>query len=221
MKIFLFIIIIIIIYYIASQIQIVHLDTLSPQNRAEFITKSNIKSMFVTNHIKQKTSQQKIPFPDAQKILEMVRAKYLNPKYKFNLATQPETTRYPNENTKIIDKKYYQLIKKNIQEWNKNLVLKKIKLIYINEIPDEFIIVSNIKFFYQNKALCLQVKYYGQSDYSDEYNLQLVAIKPISKKEFDSTGHDEYEPFMSMNEQMEYVDKINKMHMEEAMDSGW
>lgn len=115
-----------------------------------------------------------------------------------------------------------------------------IKPIFIKETDNEFVITVNAKLLYLNKTLHLQLTYYGKIEKTDDflnggtdtYILQLVNIKPITKfdfsqlittincsttsdYEFIAQGDNNTDPFISMAEQMAYVNKINKIHENE------
>ncbi len=177
--------------------------------------------------------------PTAKKLLSMIKSEFLIDSYLFNIANLPVTTRHPSSDSVMKDKKYKKYIEKSIEEWNEilddnYLSIKYISLFFIKETASEFVIMSNNKLLYQNKSLHLQTTFYGtfnkNDDFinggSDTWTLQLVDIKPITKTDFDSSlnlskkwiGADSqnYGPFMSMAEQMTYVNKINKMHQDES-----
>jgi hypothetical protein len=263
MKLILFLIIVAIVYFIATQINVVHMDTFPKQQQSELDNKSKIRSMLLSNYIKcdnkdnnnessdtiyQKnketfsqisdiSSMSKTSPPNGNSLLQKINLEYVDCQYKFNISNQPVTTRYPNKNTEHIDKKYTKHIKNNIEEWNeifkknwnkKLLHIRSVILLFIMETPNEFLIKANVKLLYLNKTLHLQLTYYGQVEKSDDffnvgsdiYILQLVEILPLSKKEFNisikSLNEDNFDSFMSMQEQMQYVDKINKMHLNET-----
>jgi hypothetical protein len=257
LKLILFLVIIVVIYFLASKIKIIHADTLSHQEKKELDDRNKIRSLLMSNHIRcanpttnqnvvekfdqsntmTSTSEYSINTEsnhklDADEILEIIRNKFLDRQYFFNMATLPVTMRYANTNVRG---KYIKHIKNNIGKWNKVLSSLgseqiepiEIKPIYIEETEDEFVILANVKLLFLNKTLHLQLTYYGKIEKPDDflngdidiYVLQLVGIKPISKNEF---GQNNYtgipmEPFMSMDEQMAYVNKINKMHANEEI----
>lgn len=130
---------------------------------------------------------------------------------------------------------------------HKNIILiKGIKPIFVIETEAEFVIKVNISLLYLNKTMHLEAEYYGQIEKSDEflnggfdsYILQLVSIRPIKRSEYDTTPtpmdisgetyagsfdskhkqSDINNPFMSMDEQLNYVDRIKKMHRDENYD---
>ena len=130
--------------------------------------------------------------------------------------------------------KYYQSNKKYIK-------VVGIKPIYSMETEDELYVGVYISIIYINRSIHFIVTYYGKithdftfidGDNGTRYLLQLVDIKPVPKEEFDTTlsTYDKYDislqnkkngnmiwsdQFMSMDEQLDYVKKINDMHISE------
>ena len=196
------------------------------ENFSQMIDKSKI-------NLRKKFNQQNQNYLMPLELLNKIKSEYLDRRHQFNFANLPVTTRYPNKNTFDQDKKYLKHITNNINEWNyifgsnkKMIVLKDIKPIFIMETSDEFWIKANVQLLYQKKTLHLQLTYFGQIEKSDDflnggndvYILQLVAMKPISKTEFDQTiksANENTGEFMTMDEQLAYVDKINKIHNNE------
>lgn len=187
----------------------------------------------------------KLELPNMNDLFILIRSEYIDntyttDKYKFNSSNLPVTNRYPNKNTVILDKKYTSAIKMDIMSWNdlfsmyydldkKLISVKDIKLIFIMETEYEFIIQAIVKLSYRNKAMYFQVKYYGIINKTDDilnglpdtdYELKLIELKPVAGSEFSSQpnpmNQDASGPFMSMDSQMDYVNKINKMHREET-----
>ena len=255
MKLILFLIIIIIIYYVATKIKVVHIDSLPPNNKNELITRKKLKDVLTTSYIKDDntsknlriesfvndlefdtTSVQKPNAHNAYKaynaydVLNNIKEEFLDDQYKFNIPNLPQTTRYCTKYTAHIDNKYVEQIKRNINDWNETISIQGIKPIFIIEAGKEFVMKINVSLLYANKTMHLELEYYGQIERSDDflnggfdsYILQLVSIKPIKKSEYDinpdapiaaDNNLDINNPFISMREQLEYVDKINKMHL--------
>ena len=180
-----------------------------------------------------------IELPNASNLLILIKSEYVDDQYRFNVSNQPVTTRYPNSNTCVIDGKYIKHIKRSIQSWNELfykyyqtneqlLVVKDIKLFFVLETLNEFIIKANVSLLYLGKTLHLQVSYYGEIERTDDflngqtdkYVLQVTEVRPITKTEFGekiipATSQSDTWPFMSMYDQMKYVDRINKLHQSE------
>lgn len=264
MKLILILVVIVILYFIITQIKVVHINKLPEKQKIELDNKLKLKSILSPNYVKYQPNDQieKNPnkkqyqnqdihkehfiqlenhneidnkFLTAGNLINIIKTEYLDDQYKFNIANLPVTTYHPNRDTKKMDKKYLKHIKNNIKEWNNilreytqnKISVRDIIPILIMKTENEFIIKVQVQLIYLNKTLHLQLMYYGQieklDDFlnygSDIYILQLIDISPMSKKEynmFKEKEPDNYLPFMTMNEQMEYVDKINKMHAEEA-----
>lgn len=197
-------------------------DTKKNQSDSKFLESINNAGM-LTNGVDS--------LPNASNLIADIKLKYADNQYRFNLANQPVTTRYPNRTTEKKDEKYLKYVKKNIETWNrvygkneKLLSTKQIKLILVMETEREFLIKVNVQLIYLNKTMHLELTYYGQIEKTDDflnggndiYTLQLIEIRPISKDNFcKGTDSSDHGPFMSMKEQMAYVDKINKLHQEE------
>lgn len=178
--------------------------------------------------------------PDATNLVELVKNEFMDPKYRFNIASLPVTTRYSNTHTYKLDKKYLKHVRNNIKSWNEifdsyckgdhNLItIREIKPIFVMETDHEFVIKVCAKILYQEKTMHLELTYYGEMDKKDDfidwgcdtYIIQLLAIRPVIKSEYNHTIEainaqpESNGPFMSMKDQMTYVDRINKMHQEE------
>lgn len=182
-------------------------------------------------------------YPNMQEFIEMVQNIYINKGYKFNLINLPVTSRlfagtgtHP-VNARVHDKKYVSKIKKDIFSWNKlfyddhrkfHIFPLHVKLIFIKETDFEFMLKATIAVSFHDNKFYFNVIYYGTIDKnddiinyaSDRINLQLISISQINKSKFDceSAGASipaAVNPFMTMKEQLAYVDKINNMHKNE------
>lgn len=179
--------------------------------------------------------------PDATNLIELIKNEFMDLGYRFNVANLPVTTRQSNTSTLKLDKKYLKHVRNNIESWNdifdsyckgdkKIITIKGIRPIFVMETDHEFIIKVLVKIFYQDRSMHLELTYYGEMDRKDDFDnwgcdsyiIQLVTIRPIVKTEYDQIVGDrnvqESEhsgPFMSMKDQMAYVDHVNKMHREE------
>lgn len=197
---------------------------------------SNMNTTSITNTFL--TDDNKLP--SIHELLDMIKEEFLDKKYYFNMANLPVTTRYSNYNIKSKDKKYIKHIKNNINEWNeifddnqnsdKYIEIKEIKPIFIKETENEFIITINTKLSYLQKTLHIQITYYGQIEENDDfinndtetdtYILQLIQFKPIHKNDYGQNitaynNNIHNSSFITMDEQMAYVNKIKKMHENE------
>lgn len=232
MKLLLFFIIIFIIYILAILIKVTHVNQLPQNEKTEIETRSKIRSMLMHNHIK--CQQPNVEhFTDVSKkkkrespheLLEIIKDEYLDQNYKFNIIGLPVTTR--NFNNSPIDKKYIYHIRNNINEWNhlsdKIIELLNIKLVFIQETENEFLIKVNVKILYAKKTMHLSLCYHGRIERTDDpinlgndvYIFQLVDIKPLSRNDFD-TKHLISNQFITMEDQLKYVDRINQMHNNE------
>lgn len=187
----------------------------------------------------------KLALPNMNDLFILLRSEYIDTtyaqnKYKFNSINLPVTNRYPNKNTIILDKKYTSAIKADIMSWNdlfpkyydlneKLIIVKDIKLIFIMETEFEFVIQAIVKLSYRHKPMFFKVQYHGSVNKTDDilngqsdtqYELKLIELTPVAESEFTSqpnpNNQAEQSTFVSMDQQLKYVDKINKMHKEET-----
>lgn len=171
--------------------------------------------------------------PNINDILDKVVSEYLDPRYVFNQSVQPVNTRNCNCDISDKDRHYIDHIADNIHEWHtifrphNKFTVSKINPLFVKEAGDEFVIMSNVKILYLGRALYLQLTYYGVinrtddfiNDGYDTYILQLIKLKVISAKDFSNTitdtNNDNQAPFMTMQDQLAYVDRVKLMHERE------
>lgn len=179
--------------------------------------------------------------PDATNLVELIKIEFMDPRYRFNIANLPVTTRNSNKTTQKSDKKYLKHIHNNIQSWNEifdsyctgnhNLIsIMGIKPVFVMETDHDFVMKVLVKILYQEKSLHLELTYYGEMDKKDDFNdwgsdsyiIQLITVRPLIKSEYNHTieaidirQSENSGPFMSMSNQMAYVNHINKIHQEE------
>lgn len=232
-KLIIFIIILLIIYFVITRIKLVHINTLPDEQRTELNNRSKIRSMLVHNHVKCSDNSTNslenfvetfLPKKNISidKFIKIIKSENLDSKYNFNLPSLPVTYQYPDSSNKKLFEKYSQHIRKDIDGWKEysNFKLTKIRPILIKKTENEFIITLNVE-INLGKTYYLQLCYYGCVSRSDDFyvgkstEIQLVGIKRISKSEFSSSVQASNNPFMSMEQQMAYVKKVNQMHDEE------
>lgn len=164
--------------------------------------------------------------------------------YVFNSVNLPVTTRRQFGKSKR-DKLYLKSIYQYLMGWNilfrkycsiDNILLNvlKIRPIFAMETDTEFILQVNVSLFYLNRTLHLELVFNGEIQRSDDIInepvdqcfLQLDRIKLIPKQEFDTKIFEDVKDnitdgildggqFVSMDEQLKYVQKINRMHENE------
>ena len=179
-----------------------------------------------------------IELPNITNLYQLIRSEYLDDQYRFNISNQPVTSRSPNENTIVEDNRYLRYIRRDIQGWNElfykyyqdNRQLIKVKELrptFVMETPNDFFITVYAKIQYLGKHIFFELKYYGQIERSgeflnggsDSHILQLVRISPVAQKQFQvnpqARHRKEESVFMTMDEQLRYVDRINEMHANE------
>lgn len=246
-----FFIIIVVIYFILTNIKVVHSSTLPAQDKQELQDRNKIRSMLMSNHIRHispdsstpiavstvQPASKPITYPSGQNLLAMINEDFVDGTYHFNLVNQPVTTRsFDSINN---GEHYINHIKSSINEWNHVLtrdqikqcrrdyrtaciVPMQIKPIFIKETIKEFVITVNTKIRYLTKYMYLQLVYYGLISKSDDFmsnardtwTLQLIDLKVISPIDYNSSV-EKIHPFMTMDDQLSYVEKVNKMHQNE------
>ena len=220
----LFIITIIVIYYLVMKFFINKDKQPKTNNQTTDILPDNIMK-YAKLLKKEKTTK----FPDKNRLIDIIKQKYVHPQYSFNLPNNPLVTRYPVSQPSSQDDKYLKYINKDIMQWNNILNMpidiKDIQPVIVVEAGDEFLIKVNVKINYFEKSIYLQLSYYGLAEKMDDffanqnttYQLQMVDIIKIDADEYQSSKkpiiHEA--PFMTMLEQMAYVDQINKIHENE------
>lgn len=157
--------------------------------------------------------------------------------YRFNLVNLPVNTRIPTASTVSLDKPYEKLIRKDIMQWNnifpiyykidKNLIkLGGLKLTYVADTDSEFIVDAYVKLIYMDRPLCFKVHYYGRKERGadflngerNSFMIKLIRLQPILTSEYNDqvapSGRTDGDigPFMSMRDNMAYVDEYNKSH---------
>jgi len=180
--------------------------------------------------------------PTGNELFILLRSEYIDStqdqaNYRFNLINLPVTTRIPTASTASLDRKYEKLLRKDILQWNnvfpiyyklnKELIdLKGFKLTYVAETETEFVLDAVIKLTYMKKPMCFKVHYYGRLERGadflngerESYILKLVRLQPITTAEYNEQvspkdrPDGDIGPFMSMRDQMAYVDQYNKSH---------
>jgi hypothetical protein len=218
------------------------MDTLPSKDRMEIDKKIHIKSLLGHNYHKCSNNMSKTNKLFSHKykngninvndIIEKIKTKCANSNYQFNLPNLPVTTRYPSS---WIDKRYLEFIRLDINKWNEMLFgssrrnylrLKELHPIMIMETEYDFIIVVIAKIWYSKLMIYLELRYYGKIEESDDftndddYYIQLIDIETLSKSDYKkyirNINDKTYYPFMTMKEQMAYVDRINRIHRNEA-----
>uniref|UniRef100_A0A6C0LTK6 Uncharacterized protein n=1 Tax=viral metagenome TaxID=1070528 RepID=A0A6C0LTK6_9ZZZZ len=174
-----------------------------------------------------------IELPNASNLLMLIKSEFMDEQYRFNIPNQPVTTRYPCYESYKKDSKLLKQLRLEVESWNvlfykyyqtneKLIQIKDIKMVFIQETQHEFIVKVNIALSYLYKSMHYQLTFYGQIDKTDDiinnpieqYTLQLINIIPIMKSEYFSDIENET-PFLTMQDQLKYVDKINKLHQNE------
>jgi len=260
----LFILIIVIIYLIAAKVNVVHADNLPEEQKRELNKRSEVKSLLLNGHLKEsfypqrnetpetgtnfqlynpsdindyRPNMEKLikALPNASNLIQLIISEYVDRQYKFNEPNLPVTFRYPSDRKKPVDRKYLELIRKDINSWNllfekyfsvnkQFIKVENIKLISAEETEVEFVLNVNAKLSYLGKSLHLTLGYYGQVIRSDDflggappvqYIIQLFNVIPLKKHEFEAKVEFKSDPFLNMSDQLAYVERISYMHKNE------
>lgn len=185
---------------------------------------SNSSSMSDVSNTSAKSSDPKsfsqISF---DKLIDKIKRFNVEKEYRFNMPSLPVTFQYPDSSNKKLFDKYLKYIPVDIKSWSNSLTGTKIKLldlrpILVRKTEDEFVLSTNAKLGIGQKIFYAELTYYGKSNGSDDFyrptktTIQLVNIKRITKENFNQNIRVNNGPFMSMENQMDYVKKINQMH---------
>lgn len=243
MNIIIILIVIVIIYLFLKCTKVVHVDTLPPDKQKELNNKSKMRSLLLQNHIKninnveafsptmstdniniKDKSNYKSSFP-----LSLIKSRYLDNIYQFNIANLPVTRRYLSESPKRIDREYMIKIKMHINHMftnclhhNHRIDLHTIQPYFILETEYDFIIKVAVDLTYHRKNINLLITYYGTIEQTDDilngtsYVNKLQMIDIITTKYLPQISNIKYNPFITMEEQLQYVKKINDLHVNES-----
>jgi hypothetical protein len=183
------------------------------------------------------------PFiPSPNEILIKIETDFLEPQFMFNIASLPVETLYPNKNDDYFKESYGLFVQRNVARWNeifpKYFSIKpkvyihyaNIKPIYIIKTIKDFVLKTNVGVIYNGELLTLQLTYYGtieppRDPFREDtvYSFQMTEIRYVSNIESVPTGiysslHRDIPT--TMNDQLEYVNKINRMHCDENAEDG-
>jgi len=228
----------IIIYLIASQIQVFHVSSLPDEQRTELKKRSKTRSRLLKNHISVDSKEEfkmlptknnpfsNLPYP--LDLINLIQEEYGNDQYKFNNVNLPVSFKYNSD-----DPTYIRHILRDIQSWNrlfpkyydtekKLLTVNVVHLTSVQETEAEFVINATASLTYLSRTMHVKLLYYGEiirtdnilSKDTNTYILQLISIKPIRKDDFNKKVN-ESDPFLTMQDQMSYVERINYMHKNE------
>ena len=232
MKLIIIIIILIIVYLIFTHVKLVHFNTLPSKDKYELEERSKIRSMLINNHIKSdedidnlKQAPLKIEHFSVESkpdIIDLIKKYHLNRSYKFNipnLPVQTSTSTSTSTSFQFQTKKYTKKINSDMSQWQKitkcKIHIQKINILMVVYTDVEAIITANAYLFCENKPLCVELKYYFRTEQPDEFDreeisiIQLIEITPMKRKKIN------YSPFISMKDQMAYVNSVDTKHKNE------
>nr|WBF70856.1 hypothetical protein [Megavirus caiporensis] len=161
----------------------------------------------------------------------------INNKYsinvEFNMANSPIIGQIDKNLSLYISKMITHKLKKDISEWNHEFCYDKNKIILSETIilnliatMDEFMVELLGHFFIEKKDYFIKLCYYGKKNtdidfFSNNNNTYIISMCDIEMSDDDTyleainQNNTKNNVFMTMSEQMEYVNKINNMHREE------
>lgn len=162
--------------------------------------------------------------PDVHNLINLIKKEFVEESYRFNIAGLPVTTK--NASRENANKKYLKHVSNAINQWNNLFSLNQIKVksiypLIISETDSEFVLKANVKIIYNEKPVYLQVEFYGKIEKTDDilnkgkdcYILQLLSARLIPAKSYKSKVQSS--EFMTMEDQLAYVEKVNEMHENE------
>ncbi|QGR53870.1 hypothetical protein [Moumouvirus maliensis] len=187
-------------------------------------------NFYVKKYINPYTSSKRI------KISDLVKS--INNNYSCDIIFNPANNPIIqiSDNINDIFKNVSKKLKKDINFWNHKLLRSHFKTridiidaipYQINQTNDEFIIEIIIHTKLQYQDTFLKIIYHGSinkdldffsNDLSNKYIIQFMELSLLTKEIYQNLSQNiklDENPFMTINEQMEYVNKINKLHQEE------
>jgi len=235
-----FVLFLFIIYFIASQIKVYHISSLPDKQQTELKERNKTRSRLLKNHISVDPDKKEefktlptknnpfsnLPYP--LDLISLIKEEYGTDQYKFNNVNLPVSFKYNDD-----DPIYISHILQDMRSWNRlfpkyydtNRQLLAVNAIHITSIQQteaEFIIHATASLTYLSRTMHVKVIYYGEiirtdnilSNDTDTYILHLIDIKAIRKNDFGTKIY-EPDPFLTMKDQLSYVERINYMHKNE------
>lgn len=245
MQLLFIILVFILIIFLLYSINVVHITALDPVDRVEIENRDKVRNMLLNKHVKTGSTDQTNTKTNAtnniiesfnniksshksndsqyiKKQLSKIKSQYLNHDYKFNISNIPVRHLYHDMLSKSMLAKYTSAIHNSINNLNTKFNVAETKLLYIQETDMEFIINALVKLSYKSYNIYIKLSYYGFTNDSTTadptYHLQLISFDIISEREFNSPKNNRSldTVFMTMDQQLAYVEKINNMHANEG-----
>lgn len=170
---------------------------------------------------------------DLDNVIDLIYSKFVVRVDDFNFANKPTTNRKfdkHNSNDKILMKN----IISNINEWNILFQKCSIESVYIDDIhisniletENECILTVRAILIHGSQKYHIEMNFYGVKDRYDDffttgacnYNVVLFSIEHISSRQYHEKSTID-NPFMTMEQQLEYVKYIEKIHQDEINDN--
>lgn len=140
---------------------------------------------------------------NADKIRNIIEDNNVDDNVGFNIPSLPVKTRHPTNKTTLEDKRYHKKIREDISNWdcspiNSHVTIRQFQIVIISETECESMVKSIVEVNIGNKTYFFETVHYGNDDkceisknffkkgrLMDNYNVKMVSIKSISRKQFD------------------------------------
>lgn len=209
MKLIYFVIIILVFYIIASNVTLIHINSLPDEQKTELNNRSKIRSMLISNHVKENehidindkkllslTSKYpndgEVILPSSNNIIYFIKTNFME---SVNFKQNNNNT--TNLNISKIDyQNYINKVNQNLSLWNKLfieqfnvnkelIVLEKLKIVNLAVSDADNLITLLMSLTYLTKLIHVKITYYFTNNAKQLSNFKLIAIDSISKQDFD------------------------------------
>ncbi|AZL89441.1 hypothetical protein QKC54_gp0384 [Megavirus baoshan] len=152
---------------------------------------------------------------------------------EFNMANNPVIGQIDKNLSSYFSQIVTRKLKNDINQWNHELfhnqnkiILSETVILNLKATTDEFIVELLSHFFIEKQDYYVELCYYGKKNsdidfFSNNNNIYIISMCNIEMSDNDTyleainKNNTESNVFMTMSEQMKYVNKINIMHREE------
>lgn len=236
-----FILFLLVIYLIASQIKVYHVSSLPKKQRLELEKRNDARSKLLKNHIlvdgdDKKEEFKTLPtknnpfseYPYPLDLVNLIKEEYGTDQYRFNDANLIVSYKYNDNNTV-----YTNRILREMNSWNRLfpkyydtnkilLIVNGVNVVSIQETEADAVVTAVGSYNYLSRTMHVKMIFYVEILRTDDiltngqstYILHLIDIKPVRKEEYDKKIY-HADPFMTMADQLSYVERINYMHKNE------
>lgn len=170
---------------------------------------------------------------DLDNVIDLIYSKFVVRVDDFNFANKPTTNRKFDKHN-YNDKNLMKNIISSINKWNSLFQKYSIDSVYIDDIHISDILETESECILTVRAILIhnfqkrhiEMKFFGVKDrYNDffttngcTYNVVLFSIENISSRQYHEKSIID-NPFMTMEQQLEYVKYIEKIHQDEINDN--